>query len=116
VNSDPHARVPRSDCPAKTHRRQGAAIRKNRGRSPKEYKRLKRTQPSYRDRLQLLSLNRDEWSEWMLFDDDIAARVRRIGDGKEFVLGLAELKVVDKQSPNHHLLDDYSVWYVNSRF
>lgn len=85
------------------------------GWSPAEYRRLKKTQPSYRDRFELLSLDRGDFSEWMMFDEDIAARVRRKSDGKEFVLGLAELKVTDKKSPNYQLLDDYAVWFVNSR-
>jgi hypothetical protein len=56
------------------------------------------------------------YSEWMLWPvEDIAAHVRRQSDGKEFVLGLAELKAVDESSPNHDLLDDYSVFFVNYR-
>ena len=85
------------------------------GWSPSEYKRLKKAQPSYRDRYQLLSLTRDT-SEWMMFGyEDIAARVRRNSDGKLFTLGLAELKATDPKSPNYRLLDDYAVWFVNSR-
>ena len=86
------------------------------GWSPAEYKRLKKTQPSCDDRYQLFRVSRDEDSEWMMFGgQDIAAHVRRIADGKEFVLGLAELKAVDKASPNHQLLDDFAVWFVNNR-
>jgi hypothetical protein len=51
----------------------------------------------------------------MMFDEDIAAHVRRISDGKKFVLGLAELEATDKKSPNFQLLDDYAVWFVNNR-
>jgi hypothetical protein len=81
-----------------------------------EYRQLKKTQPSYRDRFELLSLDRDEISEWMMMPgEDIAARVRRKSDGKEFVLGLSELKATDKKSPNYQLLDDYAVWLVNNR-
>lgn len=86
------------------------------GWSPAEYKRLKKTQPSYRDRFLLVSLSRDEASEWMMYgDEDIAATCRRVSDGKVFVLGLAELKATDRKSPNYQLLDDYAVWFVNSR-
>lgn len=82
----------------------------------KEYDKLKKAQPSYTDRYELLGIDRDVQSEWMLFwDDDIGARVRRISDGKKFVLGLAELKAVDKKSQNYQLLDDFSVWLVNNR-
>ena len=47
--------------------------------------------------------------------DDIAACVRRNSDGKEFVLGLAELKATDRKSRNYQLLDDYAVWFANNR-
>ncbi len=81
-----------------------------------EYKRLKKTQPSYTDKYELLGIDREVQSEWMLFwDDDIGARVRRISDGKKFVLGLAELKAIDKKSQNYQLLDDFSCWLVNNR-
>ena len=82
----------------------------------KEYDKLKKTKPSYTDKYELLGIDRDVQSEWMLFwDDDIGARVRRISDGKKFVLGLSELKAVDKKSQNYQLLDDFSVWLVNNR-
>jgi len=81
-----------------------------------EYEELKKTQPSYEDRYELLEVLRDGGSEWMMFwEEDIAARVRRISDDKMFVLGLAELEVIDKGSPNHQLVDDYAVWFVNAR-
>jgi hypothetical protein len=52
----------------------------------------------------------------MLFwEEDIGAKVRRISDSKKFVLGLSELKAIDKKSKNYELLDDYSVWFVNNR-
>ncbi|MGD0462911.1 MAG: SEC-C metal-binding domain-containing protein [Tepidisphaeraceae bacterium] len=85
------------------------------GWSAAEYKKLRKTQPSYMDRYELHGLEREGGSEWMLFYEDIGARVKRIFDGKLFILGLAELKATDKQSPNHQLLEDYSVWFVNSR-
>jgi hypothetical protein len=86
------------------------------GWSQTEYKRLKRTQPSYRDRFELLEIKDGVWSEWMLFGgDDIGARVRRRLDGKEFWLGLSELKAVKKDSPNAQLLHDFGVFFANSR-
>jgi len=55
-------------------------------------------------------------SQWaMCFEDDIGAYVRRISDGKKFLLGLSELKATDKKSKSYQLLDDYSVWFVNDR-
>jgi len=81
-----------------------------------EYDHLKKTQPSYTDHYELLGIDRNSKSEWMLFwEDDIGANVRRISDGKEFLLGLSELKATDKKSKNYQLLDDYSVWLVNNR-
>jgi hypothetical protein len=82
----------------------------------KEYAQLKKSRPSWRDHFELLRIERGVMSEWMLFaGDDIAAHVRRKSDAKEFTLGLAELKVVDKRSPNHRLLDDYAVFFANWR-
>jgi hypothetical protein len=63
----------------------------------------------------LLDISRDEYSEWMLLDDDLIGHVRRKSDGKEFVLGLSELDGIDKTSPNSQLLRDYAVWFVNTR-
>lgn len=85
------------------------------GWDPQEYKQLKKTQPSYTDKYELLGITRDEWSEWILFSEDIVAHVRRKSDGKEFYLGLAELRVTNRKSPNFRLLDDYAVWLVNNR-
>lgn len=81
-----------------------------------EYDYLKKTQPSYTDHYELLSINRKDQSEWMLFwEDDIGANVRRISDDKRFLLGLSELKATDKKSKNYQLLDDFSCWLVNNR-
>jgi len=84
--------------------------------SKKEYERLWETQPSYRDRYELRSIEFGPISEWMLFrGDDIAAHVRRRADGKKFVLGLAELQATDETSPNYQLLDDFSTFLGNYR-
>ena len=81
-----------------------------------EHERLKKTQPSFEDRYKLLSIDRDTVSEWMLFrGEDIAAHVRRIPDGRKFVLGLSELEATDPTSANYQLIDDYAVWLVNNR-
>jgi hypothetical protein len=83
---------------------------------PKEHDRLRQTQPSYLDTFELLAIEKDICSEWMMFhDEDLAAYVRRKSDGKEFHLGLAEIKAVAKKSKNYQLLDDFAVWFVNSR-
>ena len=84
--------------------------------SQEEYDQLRKTQPSFQDRYTLLEITRDGGSKWMLFPgEDLVAHVRRLSDGKEFWLGLAELKVTDRKSQNHQLLDDYSVWLINNR-
>jgi hypothetical protein len=81
-----------------------------------EYDRLKKTQPSYTDQYELLGINCEAKSGWMLFwEEDIGADVRRFSDGRKFLLGLSELKAIDKKSKNYQLLDDYSVWFVSNR-
>ncbi len=80
-----------------------------------EYDLLCKTQPSYQDTFELLAIEKEVFSEWMMFDgEDLAARVRRKSDKKEFYLGLAEIEAVE-QGSNYQLLDDYSVWFVNNR-
>ena len=81
-----------------------------------EYQMLKKTQPSFRDRYQLLDIQEQGRSPWMMFNgEDIAANVQRIGDGKKFVLGLSELEATVKGSPIEQLLRDYAVFFCNYR-
>ena len=81
-----------------------------------EYEKLCKTQPSYQDTFELLSIEKEVFGEWMMFDgEDLATFVRRKSDGKQFYLGLAEIEAVEKGSKNYQLLDDYSVWFVNNR-
>jgi len=47
--------------------------------------------------------------------DELKAHVRRSSDGKQFILGLSELKATNKDSQNYGLLHDYAVWLVNYR-
>lgn len=82
----------------------------------KEYEKLKKNRPSYTDKYQLLDIVRDADSEWMMcYGEDIGACIRRIADGKKFVMGLSELKATDKKTKNYELIDDYAVWFVNNR-
>jgi hypothetical protein len=82
----------------------------------KEYEHLKKDQPSYTDRYELLSIGTELESQWFMYwEDDLAGQVKRLSDGKEFVLGLSELKAVDKKSKQYQLLDDFSFWVVNYR-
>ena len=86
------------------------------GASRAEYQRLRKERPSYQDKYDLLAIEKGVFSEWMLFQgDDIGAHVKRKSDGREFWLGLAELKGVEKKSRNAQLLHDFAVFFVNSR-
>jgi hypothetical protein len=80
-----------------------------------EYAQLRRTQPSFGDRYDLLSIELAEPSPWMLFEEDISAHCRRRSDGREFQLGLAELEATKQSSGNYQLLQDYAYWLVNNR-
>ncbi|MBL7138789.1 MAG: hypothetical protein ISS17_08450 [Bacteroidales bacterium] len=73
-----------------------------------EYEKLKKFNPSYTDKFELISLqnNFDEWK-------GIVANVIRKTDQRKFKIPLAELVTTDKKSKNYMLLDDYSVWFVN---
>ncbi len=86
------------------------------GASRAEYERLRKERPSYQDHFELLAIEKGVFSQWMLFDgEDIGAHVKRKTDGKEFWLGLAELKAVGRKSRNAQLLHDFAVFFVNSR-
>lgn len=73
-----------------------------------EYAELKKSQPSYTDIYTFMSFD-DQIEE----DDGLMVKVKRISDYKQFVLPLADLKVTDVNSPNHQLVHDYAVWFVN---
>jgi hypothetical protein len=77
-------------------------------RRQKEYKELKKINPCASDKYHLLSL--EDWE----VDDGIIAKVKRVKDQKEFSLPLADLETLTSDSVNYQLLDDYSVWFMNS--
>jgi hypothetical protein len=79
--------------------------------SKREYEELKKTQPSYTDKFNLIDFIADIDDEY----DGIFVNAQRLSDKKEFILPLADLKSTDKKSKNYQLLDDYSVWFVNNR-
>jgi hypothetical protein len=79
-------------------------------RRPKEYAQRKQHQPSYTDTHAFLSFE-DAYDPY----DGLAVKVKRVSDGKRFVLPLAHLKATEKPSNNAQLLDDYVVWFVNGR-
>ena len=76
--------------------------------SKKEYEKLKKTNPSYTDRFELIRFE-DETD----LDEGILVTVKRISDQKEFIIPLRDLEVVDKKSDNYRTIDDYAVWAVN---
>lgn len=71
----------------------------------KEYEELKKYNPSYTDEYELLG--------FVSKDEQILAKVKRISDGKKFVIGLDWLEATDKKSKNYEIINDYCVWYVN---
>ena len=75
----------------------------------KEYEKLKKDNPSYKDKFEILDFIEDENYN----DEQILVSAKRLSDQKKFILELDYLKAVDKKSKNYQLLDDYSVWYVN---
>ena len=79
--------------------------------SKREYEELEKTQPSYKDKFNLIKFVDDIDDQY----DGIFVHVQRLSDKKKFVLPLADLKSMDKKSKNYRLLDDYSVWFVNNR-
>jgi hypothetical protein len=74
----------------------------------KEYEELKKKRPSYTDTFNMIRIDK-------YYDDDygLFAKVTRVSDKKRFQLPLADLKVINKNSKNYQILDDYSVWFVN---
>ena len=84
--------------------------------SQTEYEHLKKNNPSYTDTYMLHKIECRADGEWVSCSwRDLGACVRRISDGMEFVLGLSDLEATDEKSSNGQMLDDYSVWFVNSR-
>ncbi len=75
-----------------------------------KYEELKKTRPSYTDEFELVDID-DEAS----LDDGLIVQVQRISDRKKFALPLADLEAVNINSKNYLLIDDYVVWFVNSR-
>ena len=73
-----------------------------------EYEELKKTRPSYKDIFTFMSF--DNQIEDM---DGLMVKVKRKSDRKQFVIPLVELEATDSNSPNHQLILDYTIWYVN---
>jgi len=68
----------------------------------KQYEKLKKTRPSYRDIYKFMSFDD------MIDDDDgLLVKINSISDNNKFVLPLLDLKTTDKESPNYVLISDY---------
>jgi hypothetical protein len=74
--------------------------------SKKEYEKLKKDNPSYKDIFELVAFEND-------VDEQILVKVKRQSDKKKFIIELDCLKAIEVTSKNYQALDDYSVWYVN---
>ncbi len=75
---------------------------------PDEYKELKKVNPSYTDEYRVLKfLPKPSWR------NDLLIMVERLSDGKQFELELSWLEVVDKNSRDFILLEDFGIWQVN---
>ena len=72
-----------------------------------EYEELKKSNPSYTDTFELLSLEAPNKYE------DVMAKVRRLSDGKQFEIGLSWLCCQDQDNDVKILLEDYGVWHTN---
>jgi hypothetical protein len=78
----------------------------------REYERLRKDRPSFRDRFELLEIIRQARSPWMSSSGiDIAAQVRRKLDGQKFVVGLSDISLADKKLPQHEIISDYAAWF-----
>ena len=73
----------------------------------KEYEKLKKTNPSYKDTFTLIEF------ELVTKAERIFATIERVTDKKRFSLPLEDLEAKSKKSTNYQLLEDYSSWYVN---
>jgi hypothetical protein len=69
---------------------------------------LKKTKPSYTDIFSMNSIDSHYDGVHGLF-----ARVTRLSDKKRFQLPLADMKALEKKSPEYQLIEDYSVWFIN---
>jgi hypothetical protein len=76
------------------------------GWNKEEYEELKKTNPSYTDKFDLLDILNPECG-------DLIAVIKRVSDGQIFQIELSWLRCNDKKSPEYVILNEYSVWQVN---
>lgn len=74
----------------------------------REYARLKKMQPSYRDEYYLLEIWEDKMDQ-----HDLIAQVRRLSDSREFAINLSWLTTKPEAGKDSQLLDDYATWVTN---
>jgi hypothetical protein len=77
------------------------------GLDKKEYEELKKTNPSFTDKFDLLDILDPEEN------DDLVAVIRRVSDGQTFQMGLSWLKCTDRKCSAYVTLNDYSLWHAN---
>ncbi|HEY9810162.1 MAG TPA: hypothetical protein V6D13_12605 [Halomicronema sp.] len=77
------------------------------GSSKKEYEKLKKTLPCYTDTFKFLAFEKTDE------DGGILVNVQRVTDKKVFTMPLCDLQTTLDTSPNHQLIEDYSVWFIN---
>lgn len=73
-----------------------------------EYEHLKKQRASYTDEFELIDI-----LEKTVEDHDLAAKVKRLSDGKKFDIGLSWLTAKKKKTEAYQLLDDFATWVVN---
>jgi hypothetical protein len=76
--------------------------------SKQEYRKLKKKQPSYIDKFNLLKLELDNKLDTK---DGILAVLERTKDNLNFTLPLADLQAVVEDSVDAELLEDYAMWF-----
>ena len=74
-----------------------------------EREELRKTRPSYKDSYELVSFLEKDIADY----NAIKIKAKRISDKKTFIIGLDELKPLDKTTENYAILDAYVKWYVN---
>lgn len=73
-----------------------------------EYQELKKTRLSYTDEFRLVDISEKDVAE-----NDLIAKVERLSDRKEFMIGLSWITTKDGKSKDYQLLDDFAMWVVN---
>jgi hypothetical protein len=83
--------------------------------SKAEYRKLRKTRPSYQDVYVLKSIEDLAAPDWVDDPEELGAIVQRKSDGRGFLLALGILQTVENGTTNHELLDDYAYWLTKHR-